>query len=70
MKSKYQFATLLCVSALTLGLSACSDNQAPNHQQSGENASGTLNKIKQSGTIVLGYRDSSIPFSYIADNPN
>ncbi|MGE8539556.1 MAG: transporter substrate-binding domain-containing protein, partial [Acinetobacter sp.] len=56
--------------ALTLGLSACSDNQAPSNQQGNENTSGTLNKIKQSGTIVLGYRDSSIPFSYIADNPS
>lgn len=27
---------------------------------------GTLKKIKDSGTIVLGYRDSSIPFSYLA----
>lgn len=30
----------------------------------------TLEKIKASGTIVLGHRDASIPFSYIADNPN
>lgn len=29
----------------------------------------TLDKIKQSGTIVLAHRDSSIPFSYIADQP-
>lgn len=28
---------------------------------------GTLKKIKDSGTIVLGHRDSSIPFSYLAD---
>jgi len=28
---------------------------------------GTLKKIKNSGTITLGHRDSSIPFSYIAD---
>lgn len=34
------------------------------------NTQGTLEKIKQSGTIVLAHRDSSIPFSYIADNPN
>ncbi|MDC7712361.1 glutamate/aspartate ABC transporter substrate-binding protein [Vogesella indigofera] len=26
---------------------------------------GTLKKIQESGTIVLGYRDASIPFSYI-----
>ena len=29
----------------------------------------TLKKIKDSGTIVLGHRDSSVPFSYIADQP-
>ncbi len=34
------------------------------------NPNGTLQKIKDSGTIVVGYRDSSIPFSYIADDPN
>ncbi|MCO8164523.1 glutamate/aspartate ABC transporter substrate-binding protein [Pseudomonas sp. 21LCFQ010] len=28
---------------------------------------GTLKKIKDSGTITLGHRDASIPFSYIAD---
>lgn len=31
---------------------------------------GTLDKIKKSGEIVLAHRDSSIPFSYIADTPN
>ncbi len=29
---------------------------------------GTLKKIKDSGTVVLGHRDSSIPFSYFGDN--
>lgn len=29
---------------------------------------GTLKKIKDSGTITLGHRDSSIPFSYYGDN--
>lgn len=28
----------------------------------------TLQKIKQSGTITIGHRDSSIPFSYLDDN--
>src|SRR5262245_64684284 len=28
---------------------------------------GTLKKIKESGTIVLGHRDASIPFSYFDD---
>ncbi|MFN4237620.1 MAG: glutamate/aspartate ABC transporter substrate-binding protein [Vogesella sp.] len=30
----------------------------------------TLEKIKESGVIVLGHRDASIPFSYLADGPN
>jgi glutamate/aspartate transport system substrate-binding protein len=29
---------------------------------------GTLKKVKESGTITLGYRESSIPFSYLDDN--
>lgn len=32
-----------------------------------EELTGTLKKIKESGTITLGHRDSSIPFSYFAD---
>ena len=28
---------------------------------------GTLQKIKETGTITLGVRDSSIPFSYLDD---
>jgi glutamate/aspartate transport system substrate-binding protein len=30
-------------------------------------AGGTLDKVKQSGTITLAYRESSIPFSYLDD---
>src|SRR6201996_8311895 len=30
--------------------------------------SGTLRKIKEAGSIALGFRDSSIPFSYLNDN--
>lgn len=33
-----------------------------------EELTGTLKKIKESGTITLGHRDSSIPFSYYGDN--
>ena len=33
-----------------------------------EELSGTLKKIKDSGVIVLGHRDSSIPFSYLAND--
>lgn len=69
--------SVLCASVLMLSLSACSDNnkKAPategaTSSEATASTSGTLDKIKQSGTIVLGHRDSSIPFSYIADNPN
>jgi len=33
-----------------------------------EELSGTLKKIRDTGSISLGYRDSSIPFSYLDDN--
>ncbi|WP_438012851.1 glutamate/aspartate ABC transporter substrate-binding protein [Psychrobacter raelei] len=42
----------------------------PSTDGANTDASATLNKIKDSGTIVVGFRDSSIPFSYIADDPN
>src|SRR5947199_10654690 len=29
---------------------------------------GTLKKVKETGIITIGYRDSSIPFSYLDDN--
>jgi glutamate/aspartate transport system substrate-binding protein len=37
-------------------------------QASAEELTGTLKKIKDTGTITIGYRDSSIPFSYLDDN--
>ena len=33
-----------------------------------EELTGTLKKIKETGEITLGFRDSSIPFSYLDDN--
>jgi glutamate/aspartate transport system substrate-binding protein len=33
-----------------------------------EELTGTLKNIKESGAITLGYRDSSIPFSYLDDS--
>ncbi len=32
-----------------------------------EDLTGTLKKIKESGTVTLGYRDASLPFSYLND---
>jgi glutamate/aspartate transport system substrate-binding protein len=37
-------------------------------QANSQELTGTLKKVKETGTIVIGYRDSSIPFSYLDDN--
>jgi glutamate/aspartate transport system substrate-binding protein len=37
-------------------------------QANAEELAGTLKKIKEAGAITIGYRDSSIPFSYLDDN--
>jgi glutamate/aspartate transport system substrate-binding protein len=37
-------------------------------QASAQELAGTLKKVKDTGTITIGYRDSSIPFSYLDDN--
>lgn len=53
-----RFATLI---AATVALSAFAAFSAP---ASAQGLTGTLKKIKESGTITIGHRDSSIPFSY------
>jgi glutamate/aspartate transport system substrate-binding protein len=37
-------------------------------QANAEELTGTLKKIKETGAIAIGFRDSSIPFSYLDDN--
>ncbi|HXL12911.1 MAG TPA: amino acid ABC transporter substrate-binding protein [Bradyrhizobium sp.] len=37
-------------------------------QADAEELTGTLKKIKETGVITVGYRDSSIPFSYLDDS--
>src|SRR3954462_11218377 len=37
-------------------------------QADADDLTGTLKKVKETGTIAIGYRDSSIPFSYLDDN--
>src|SRR5450631_2738115 len=37
-------------------------------QANAEELTGTLKNIKESGAITLGFRDSSIPFSYLDDS--
>jgi glutamate/aspartate transport system substrate-binding protein len=49
-----RLATALALLALP-GLAAAQD------------LSGTLKKVKETGTITLGHRESSVPFSYIDD---
>src|SRR6195952_92002 len=49
------------VSALVLGLSAI----VAGGSAGAEELTGTLKKIKDSGAITIGYRDSSVPFSYL-----
>jgi glutamate/aspartate transport system substrate-binding protein len=44
---------------------AVSAGQTASSTDSVEELSGTLKKIHDSGTVVIGYRESSIPFSYL-----
>src|SRR5436309_5298416 len=37
-------------------------------QAAAQELTGTLKNIKETGGITIGYRDSSIPFSYLDDN--
>jgi glutamate/aspartate transport system substrate-binding protein len=37
-------------------------------QAGAEELTGTLKKVKETGVITIGFRDSSIPFSYLDDN--
>ena len=49
------------VSALFLPLALCCVALSAG----AEDLSGTLLKVKESGTLTLGYRESSVPFSYL-----
>ena len=51
----------------TLGLMLAAFVAAP---VAAQELTGTLKKIKESGTITIGHRDSSIPFSYYDDKQN
>jgi glutamate/aspartate transport system substrate-binding protein len=52
----------LCITGLAIAAAAFTT------QASAQELSGTLKKVKDTGTITIGYRDSSIPFSYLDDN--
>ena len=53
-----------CFSRLLLVFVACASFTAP---AAAEELSGTLKKIKDSGILLLGHRESSIPFAYYDD---
>ena len=70
---------LVLVAFMALGLAGCNNSSQTATEatpadgattEAKTSTNGTLDKIKESGTIVVGHRDSSIPFSYIADDPN
>lgn len=70
---------LALVAFMALGLAGCNNSSQTATEatpadgattEAKTSTNGTLDKIKESGTIVVGHRDSSIPFSYIADDPN
>jgi glutamate/aspartate transport system substrate-binding protein len=50
---------LALLAATALGLSAAT--------AAGEELTGTLKKIRETGTITIGHREASIPFSYLDD---
>jgi len=50
--------TLVVALLTTLGLA---------HAAGAQELTGTLKKVKDTGTITIGYRESSIPFSYLDD---
>lgn len=76
--SSRSFSKPLTLAAfMALGLAGCNNSSQTSTDAPADDATatetttnGTLQKIKDSGTIVVGHRDSSIPFSYIADDPN
>jgi len=78
LSSKPFSKSLTLAAFMAFGLAGCNNsNQATSETAPADEAgtatsaaNGTLQKIKDSGTIVVGHRDSSIPFSYIADDPN
>src|ERR1700761_1831878 len=59
-RSLFMKRLLVAGAALAVALSGC-----PAFAQE---LTGTLKNIKETGAINLGYRDSSIPFSYLDDN--
>jgi glutamate/aspartate transport system substrate-binding protein len=59
-RSRVMKRTLLIGATLAVAFSA--------YPAAAQELTGTLKNVKETGAITLGYRDSSIPFSYLDDN--
>jgi len=57
MRMKTRYRLLLCMLAVSLAANPVS----------AEELTGTLKKVKETGTITMGYRESSYPLSYLDD---
>ena len=60
------FASLMCAGLMCASLVFASLVFGPS-AASAQSLGPTLQKIKESGTITIGNRDSSVPFSYLDD---
>jgi glutamate/aspartate transport system substrate-binding protein len=58
MVSLYRAVVLLAVFLASVGASRAQDDAAAE-------LTGTVKRVKETGTVILGYREASIPFSYV-----
>ncbi|MBD9663683.1 amino acid ABC transporter substrate-binding protein (PAAT family) [Variovorax beijingensis] len=63
MKAKAALSLLLAGLLAAASLGAATPARA--QQQAPETLTGTLAKVRESGTIAIGYRESSVPFSFL-----
>ena len=59
LRTAGKFIFCLLVGLIVLAARAAETSYAP------EELTGTLKKVHDTGTLVIGYRESSIPFSYL-----
>ena len=59
LRTAGKFIFCLLVGLIVLAARAAETSYAP------EELTGTLKKVHDTGTVVIGYRESSIPFSYL-----
>jgi ABC-type amino acid transport substrate-binding protein len=66
MKPLWRFPTALALWAMALGLSLPARAQTEPEPAAPVALAGTLAKVRASGAITIGYRESSVPFSYLS----